>query len=85
MLNQSNKDVPTRKVYFKNVTIEVRRRFQEDPKLIKTSRLRFSASMDQALDNDFLKSHADMVYKWWDILNVELVHSYTDLTDQYTS
>tara|TARA_A200000159_G_C7294061_1_gene327051 strand:- start:855 stop:1112 length:258 start_codon:yes stop_codon:yes gene_type:complete len=83
MLNQSNKDVPTRQVYFKNVTIEVRRRFQEDPKLIQTSRLRFSAPMDQTLDNDFLKSHADMVYKWWDILDVELVHSYTDFTDQY--
>lgn len=83
MLNQSNKNVPTRKVYFKNVTIEVRRRFQEDPKLIQTSRLRFSTSMDQTLDNDFLKSHADMVYKWWDILDVELIHSYTDFTDQY--
>ena len=83
MLNQSNRDVPTRRVEFQNVTIQVTKRFQDDPSIVNTQRLRFSADLDQELDHAFLKSHADMVFKWWDILDVELVHSFVDSTDQY--
>lgn len=83
MLNQSNRDVPTRRVEFQNVTIQVTKRFQDDPSIVNTQRLRFSADLDQELDHTFLKSHADMVFKWWDILDVELVHSFVDSTDQY--
>lgn len=83
MLDSSNKDVPTRKVEFQNVTMEVTKRFQDDPSVVETTRLRFSADLDQKLDRAFLKSHADMVFKWWDILDVELVHSFVDSTDQY--
>jgi len=45
--------------------------------------LRFSADLDQELDHAFLKSHAESVYLFWDILDVELVHSFVDSTDQY--
>ena len=83
MLDSSNKDVPTRKVDFLNVTMEVTKRFQDDPSVVETTRLRFSADLDQELNHAFLKSHADMVFKWWDILDVELVHSFVDSTDQY--
>lgn len=83
MLDSSNKDVPTRKVDFLNVTMEVTKRFQDDPSVVETTRLRFSADLDQKLDHAFLKSHADMVFKWWDILDVELIHSFVDSTDQY--
>tara|TARA_A200000159_G_C7148453_1_gene266149 strand:+ start:111 stop:368 length:258 start_codon:yes stop_codon:yes gene_type:complete len=83
MLNQSNKNVPTRKVEFLNVMIQVTKRFQEDPSVVETSRMRFSADLDQKLDREFLMAHADMVYKWWDILDVELINSYVDSTDQY--
>lgn len=83
MLNQSNRNVPTRKVEFLNVTMQVTKRFQDDPSIVKTERLRFSADLDQELDHAFLKSHADMVFKFWDILDVELVHSFVDSTDQY--
>ena len=83
MLDSSNKDVPTRKVEFINATMEVTRRFQEDPSLVETSRLRFSAQLDQELNREFLMAHADMVYKWWDILDVKLINSYVDSTDQY--
>lgn len=83
MLNQSNRNTPTRKVEFQNVTMLVVKRFQDDPSIIKTESLRFSADLDQELDHAFLKSHADMVFKFWDILDVELTHSFIDSTDQY--
>lgn len=83
MLNTSNRNVPTRKVEFLNVIMQVTKRFQDDPSIVKTERLRFSANLDQELDHAFLKSHADMVFKFWDILDVELVHSFVDSTDQY--
>ena len=83
MLNTSNRNVPTREVEFLNVIMQVTKRFQDDPSIVKTERLRFSADLDQELDHAFLKSHADMVFKFWDILDVELVHSFVDSTDQY--
>ncbi len=83
MLNTSNRNVPTRRVEFQNVTMKVTRRFKNDPHTIKSERLRFSADLDQELDHAFLKSHAESVYLFWDILDVELVHSYVDFTDQY--
>lgn len=83
MLNQSNRDVPTRRVEFLNVTMQVTKRFQDDPSVVETSRLRFSADLDQKLDHAFLMAHADMVFKFWDILDVELINSYVDSTDQY--
>lgn len=82
-MNYSNRNVPTRKVEFLNVLMEVTRRFQDEPSVVETSRLRFSADLDQELSNAFLKSHADKVYKFWDILDVELINSYVDSTDQY--
>ena len=82
-MNYSNKNVPTRRVEFQNVTMKVTRRFKNDPHTIKSERLRFSADLDQELDHAFLKSHAESVYLFWDILDVELVHSFVDFTDQY--
>ncbi len=83
MLNTSNRNVPTRKVEFQNVRINVTARFQDDPSVVKTEGLRFSADLDQELDHAFLMAHADMVFKFWDILDVELISSYVDSTDQY--
>ena len=83
MLNTSNRNVPTRRVEFLNVTMQVTKRFQDDPSVVETSRLRFSADLDQKLDHAFLMAHADMVFKFWDILDVELVHSFVDSTEQY--
>ena len=83
MLNTSNRNVPTRRVEFQNVQIRVTKRFQDDPSVVETSRLRFSADLDQKLDHAFLMAHADMVFKFWDILDVELVHSFIDSTEQY--
>jgi hypothetical protein len=83
MLNQSNRNVPTRKVEFINAIMEVTKRFQDDPSVVRTERLRFSADLDQELDRAFLMSHADMVFKFWDILDVELINSYVDSTEQF--
>jgi hypothetical protein len=63
--------------------MKVTRRFKNDPHTIKSERLRFSADLDQELDHAFLKSHAEKVWLFWDILDVELVHSFVDFTDQY--
>ena len=78
MLNQSNRNVPTRRVEFLNVTMQVTKRFQDDPSIVQTKRLRFTADLDQVLDHSFLMAHASKVYKWWDILDVELVGSSID-------
>ncbi len=83
MLNQSNRNVPTRRVEFQNVHIRVTKRFQDDHSVVKTEGLRFSADLDQELTHDFLMAHADMVFKFWDILDVELVHSFVDSTEQF--
>ncbi len=58
-MNYSNRNVPTRRVEFQNVTMKVTRRFKNDPHTIKSERLRFSADLDQELDHAFLKSHAE--------------------------
>lgn len=83
MLNQSNRNVPTRKVEFINAIMEVTKRFQDDPSVVRTERLRFSADLDQELDRAFLMSHAETVFKFWDILDVELINSYVDSTEQF--
>ena len=83
MLNQSNRNVPTRRVEFQNVQIKVTARFQDDPSVVKTEGLRFTADMGQELTHGFLVEQADFAFKWWDILDVELVNSYTDSCEQY--
>lgn len=83
MLDTSNQNVPTRRVEFQNVIIKVTLRFKNDPHTIKTQRLRFSADLDQKLDHAFLKSHAESVFLFWDVLDVELVHSFVDSTEQF--
>lgn len=83
MLNQSNRNVPTRRVEFQNVTMKLTKRFKNSPHTVKTQRLRFCADLDQELDHAFLKSHAESVFLFWDILDVELVHSFIDSTEQF--
>ena len=83
MLDQSNKNVPTRRVEFQMVLVQVTARFQDDPSVVKTERLRFSADLDQELTHAFLVEQADYAFKFWDILDVELVHSFVDSTEQY--
>ena len=82
-MNHSNRNVPTRRVEFQNVTMKLTKRFKNSPHTIKTQRLRFSADLDQELDHAFLKSHAESVFLFWDILDVELVHSFVDSTEQF--
>ena len=82
-MNHSNRNVPTRRVEFQNVTMKLTKRFKNSPHTVKTQRLPFSADLDQELDHAFLKSHAESVFLFWDILDVELVHSFVDSTDQY--
>ena len=83
MLNQSNRNVPTRRVEFQNVSVRVTARSQNDPSVIVTERLRFTADLDQELTHEFLWENANFAFQWWDILNVELVNAYVDSTEQF--
>lgn len=80
MLDQSNKDVPTRKVKFISGIMQVTAKFKGKT---KTERLRFIADLEQELDHSFLMGQADRALKWWDIVDVKLIHSYVDSTDQF--
>ncbi len=80
MLDQSNKDVPTRKVKFISGIMQVTAKFKGKT---KTERLRFTADLEQELDHSFLMDQADSALKWWDIVDVKLIHSYVDSTDQF--
>tara|TARA_Y100000401_G_scaffold112112_1_gene111139 strand:- start:22 stop:279 length:258 start_codon:yes stop_codon:yes gene_type:complete len=83
MLDQSNKNVPTRRVEFQNVTIRVTARSQNDPSVVVTERLRFTADLNQELTHQFLWDNADFAFQWWDILDVEFVNSFVDSTEQF--
>ena len=83
MLNTSNRNVPTRRVEFQNVSVRVTARSQNDPSVIVTERLRFTADLDQELTHQFLWENADFAFQWWDVLDVELINSYPDFTEQY--
>lgn len=63
---------------FQSAVMQITKRFQDDPSIVQTKRLRFTADLDQVLDHSFLMAHASKVYKWWDILDVELVGSSID-------
>lgn len=63
---------------FQSAVMQITKRFQDDPSIVQTKRLRFTADLDQVLDHSFLMAHASKVFKWWDILDVELVGSSID-------
>ena len=83
MLNQSNRNVPTRRVEFQNVSVRVTARFQQDPSVVVTEGLRFTADLDQELTHEFLWENANFAFQWWDVLNVEFVNAYVDSTEQF--
>lgn len=73
--------IKNNRIEFQNATMLVVAKFQDDPSVVKSERLRFTADLNQKLDHDFLMSHADKVFKWWDILDVELINSFVDSTE----
>jgi len=83
MLNTSNRNVPTRRVEFQNVSVRVTARSQNDPSVVVNERLRFTADLDQELTHEFLWENASFAFQWWDVLDVEFLNSYVDFTDQY--
>lgn len=73
--------IKNNRIEFQNAIMLVVAKFQDDPSVIKSERLRFTADLNQKLDHDFLMSHAEKVFKWWDILDVELINSFVDSTE----
>ena len=83
MLNTSNRNVPTRRVEFQNVSVRVTARSQNDPSVIVTERLRFTCDLDQELTHEFLWENAVFAFQWWDVLDVEFLNSFVDSTEQF--
>ena len=73
--------IKNKTIEFQNATMLVVAKFQDDSSVVKSERLRFTADLNQKLDHDFLMSHADKVFKWWEILDVELINSFVDSTE----
>lgn len=71
-----------KRIQFQNVRMMVTAKFQDDPSIIKNESLRFSADLGQDLNRGFLMSHADKVYKWWDVVDAKLINSFVDSTEQ---
>ena len=80
MLDQSNKNVPTRKVKFISGIMQFTAKFKGKT---KTERLRFTADLEQKLNRSFLMGQADKCLVHWDIVDAKLINSYVDSTDQF--
>lgn len=83
MLDQSNRNVPTRRVEFQNVQLEVTQRLKEDHGNVQTFRLRTSAEINEKLDDAWALSRADWEGNPWEVLSASVVHSFIDSTEQF--
>ena len=83
MLNQSNRNVPTRRVEFQNVQLEVTQRLKDDHSNVQTFRLRTSAELNEKLDDAWALSRADWEGNPWEVLSASVLNSFIDSTDQF--
>ena len=84
MLNQSNRNVPTRRVEFQNVTLRIVESAVEDPTETQTYTTHVSADVDQVLDGEWaLATAMRMQGNYWNTEEVSVEHSFIDSTEQY--
>tara|TARA_X000000950_G_scaffold43209_1_gene48358 strand:+ start:5287 stop:5547 length:261 start_codon:yes stop_codon:yes gene_type:complete len=84
MLNQSNRNVPTRRVEFQNVKLSIVESAIEDPTKTRTYTTHVSADVDQVLDGEWaLATAMRMQGNYWNTEEVSVEHSFIDSTDQY--
>ena len=83
MLNTSNRHVPTRRVEFQNVTIQVVDRLKSNPSEQRTYKMRVSADLDQELNHAWAFGRADWDNNPWEVMSVAILHSFIDSTEQY--
>lgn len=83
-MNYSNRNVPTRRVEFLNVTLRIVQSAIEDPTETRTYTTRVSADVDQVLDAEWaLATAMRMNGNYWNIEEVSVEHSFVDSTEQY--
>lgn len=84
MLNTSNRNVPTRRVEFQNVTLRVLQSAVEDPTQTQEFTTRVSADVDQALDATWVLSQGrHLETSFWNTEEVSVEHSFIDSTEQF--
>lgn len=69
-------------VKFHNILLKVKASFKEDPSHIVTERMRASASIDKIVDADLMLAKAQESFCNWNVLNVELINTFVDSTEQ---
>lgn len=69
-------------VKFHNILLKVTASFKEDPSHIVTERMRASASIDKIVDADLMLAKAQESFCNWNVLNVELINTFVDSTEQ---
>ena len=84
MLNQSNRNVPTRRVEFQNVKLRLVQSSVEDPTKTREFTTSVTADVDQALDGWWTLSQGRRLEtSFWNTDEVSVEHSFVDSTDQY--
>ena len=85
MLNTSNRNVPTRRVEFLNVSLRIVQSSVEDPTETRVFNTKVSADLDQDLNDGFwvLSEARRLEGNSWNTKEVSVVHSFIDSTDQF--
>lgn len=85
MLNQSNRNVPTRRVEFLNVTLRIVQSSVEDPTETRVFNTKVSADLDQDLNDGFwvLSEARRLEGNAWNTEEVSVEHSFVDSTEQF--
>ena len=86
MLNQSNRNVPTRRVEFQNVKLRLVQSSVEDPTNTREFTTSVVADVDQALDGWWtLQQGRHLETSFWNTDEVSVEHSFVDSTDQFVN
>ena len=85
MLDTSNRNVPTRRVEFQNVTLRVVQSSVEDPTEIRVFDTKVWADLDQDLNDGFwvLSEARRLEGNAWNTEEVSVEHSFIDSTEQF--
>ena len=84
MLNQSNRNVPTRRVEIQNDTLRIVESAVEDPTETQTYTTHVSADVDQVLDSEWaLATAMRMQGNYLNLEEVSVEHSFIDSTEQF--
>jgi hypothetical protein len=69
-------------IKFHNILLRVTASFKDDSTHVVTERMRASASIDKVVDADLMLAKAQESFCNWNVLNVELINTFVDSTEQ---